>query len=281
MFRVTRAAPAAALLIAALGVSAACDGSGGADPIVLKLDRQVVRRSDFQRHMSALEARGMDQVDPETGKALFDAFVEQRLLVLEARARGYVGAAATSDDEERAVQRLLSEDVLSKVAVTRPEVEAYYHAHLSEFTLQEMALVRQILVGSENEARDIRRRILQDPKNFEILARTLSRSPEAGQGGLMGRFARGELPPELDRAAFTLAPKTQTEIVVTPHGYHVLRVDERAPSRVLSLEECAPRVEANLRREKQERAVHEFIRELLARAKVNYEAAQVPPPARR
>src|SRR5512138_802289 len=191
--RTSRPLVAAAVLGAALGGAAGCDGSGGADPVVLRLGRQVVRRSDFRRHLSALEARGVDQLDPGTDKALFDAFVEQRVLVLEARERGYVGTAATADDEERAVERLLSQDALSKVTVSRAEIEAYYKAHPAEFSLQEMALVRQILVGSQNEARDIKRRIQQDPKNFEILARTLSRSPEAGQGGLMGRFARGEL----------------------------------------------------------------------------------------
>jgi parvulin-like peptidyl-prolyl isomerase len=218
----------------------------------------------------------MDTVDPATGQALFDAFIEERVQVLEARARGLVAGAATADDEERAVQRLLSEAVLSKVSVVPGDVEAYYRAHLDEFTLKEMAVVRQILVGSQNEARDIRRRVLHDPKNFELLARTLSRSPEAAKGGLLGRFARGELPPELDRVAFSLAPRTQTEIVATPHGFHVVRVDERTSGRVLSFEECAPRVEALVRRQRQEQAVREFVRGLIARAEVNYAAAQVP-----
>jgi parvulin-like peptidyl-prolyl isomerase len=268
--------PAAATLAltAALGALCACSGGDGADPVVLRLGRQVVRRSDFQRHLSALQARGMDAVDPQTGRALIETFVEERVLVLEARTRGYVGAAGTVDDEERAVQRLLTDDVLTKVSPSRDELQAYYQSHLDEFTLQEMAVVRQILVGTANEARDIRRRVLQDPKNFEILARTLSRSPEAAQGGLLGRFARGELPPELDRVAFSLAPRTQTEIVVTPHGHHVVRVDERTPRRVLSFEECAARVEALVRRQKQEHAVRQFVRELLARAEVNYEVAQ-------
>jgi parvulin-like peptidyl-prolyl isomerase len=275
MNRRLAASPPALALLAALGLSSACDSSSG-DPVVLRLRRQVVRRSDFQRHLSALQARGMDALDPATGRALLDAFVEERVLVLEARARGFVGTAATADEEERAVQRLLSEAVLAKLTVSADETRAYYQAHLDDFTLKEMAVVRQILVASQNEARDIQRRILHDPKNFEILARTLSRSPEAAQGGLLGRFARGELPPELDGAAFSLVPRTQTEIVATPHGFHVVRVDERTTGRVLSFEECAPRVEALVRRQKQEQAVREFVRALLARAEVNYAAAQAP-----
>jgi parvulin-like peptidyl-prolyl isomerase len=268
------AAPAMFALMAALGIHCACDNSG--DPTVLRLGRQVVRRSDFQRHLGALKARGMDAVDPSMARAVFDAFVEERVLVLEARVRGLVSPSATPDDEERAVQRLLSAVALPKASLEPREVRAYYNAHLDEFTLKEMAVVRQILVGSQNEARDLRRRILHDPKNFETLARTLSRSPEAAKGGLLGRFARGELPPELDHAAFSLVPKTQTEIVASPHGYHVVRVDERTASRVLSFEECAPRVEALVRRQKQEQAIREFVRELITRAEVNYAAAQVP-----
>ena len=271
----TAATPGLFVLIAVLSASYGCDG-GGADPAVLRLGRQVVRRSDFQRHLGALQARGMDTVDPSVARALFDAFVEERVLVLEARGRGLVGVAATAEDEEHAVQRLLSDAVMSKVTLSPGEAEAYYRTHVDDFTLKEMAVVRQILVGSQNEARDIQRRVLRDPKNFEVLARTLSHSPEAAQGGLLGRFARGELPAELDRVAFTLTPRTQTEIVATPHGYHVVRVDERTPGRVLSFEECAPRVEALVRRQEQEHAIRQFVRELLARAEVNYAAAQVP-----
>jgi peptidyl-prolyl cis-trans isomerase C len=126
------------------------------------------------------------------------------------------------------------------------------------------------------EARDIRRRLLREPRSFEALARTQSRGPEASAGGLMGTFARGELPKELEDAAFGIEPGAPSEIVVTPLGHHVLRVDERRPARPATLDECRARVEPSLKRGKADRAVREFVQAVLARAKVNHEAVKAP-----
>jgi len=92
----------------------------------------------------------------------------------------------------------------------------------------------------------------------------------------MGTFARGELPAELDAAAFALAQGATSEIVATPFGHHVLRVDERRPARPATLDECRARVEPSLKRGKADRAVREFVRSVMARAKVNHEAVKAP-----
>ena len=74
-----------------------------------------------------------------------------------------------------------------------------------------------------------------------MLAQTVSRGPEASAGGLMGTFARGQLPPELEAAAFALEAGATSDVVQTPLGYHVLRLDSRQPARPSSLEESPRR----------------------------------------
>jgi parvulin-like peptidyl-prolyl isomerase len=264
------------LLAAGLAACWAPDVPWSSDPRILEHEGGVTRRSDFSRYLDGLAASGVSTETPAVRRALLEAFIEERVLVLEARARGFLAPQATPADEQRAVQRLLFDEVLSKTETTVPEIDAYYRSHADEFRTPETATVRQILVASPNEARDIRRRLQRDPKSFEILARTVSLSPEATQGGLLGTFARGELPADLERAAFALAPGSQVEIVTTPYGHHVLRVDSRTPARVPTLEECRDRVKAAATRRKQDLAVQQFIRALLARAKVNHEAAEEP-----
>jgi peptidyl-prolyl cis-trans isomerase C len=211
---------------------------------------------------------------PEVRAALFEPFLEERILVLEARSRGMVKEGATPAEEQAAVGQLLADEVLSRVSVTAEEVTQHCEAHLTEFDTPEMVVLRQIVVPTSNEARDVRRRLLREPRSFEALARTQSRGPEAGVGGLMGTFARGELPKELETAAFALEPGAPSEIVVTPLGHHVLRVDARRPARPATLDECRARVEPSLKRGKADRAVREFVRSVMARAKVNHEAVK-------
>jgi len=265
-------------LLLSLGLAPTCDRSRPSDPVILALGAQVVRRSDFDRHLEALEAKGGAPLSPDVRRALLQPFLEERALVLEARARGLLGATSTPEQDQAAVQRLLGEAVLGHVEATDEEVAAYFREHAALLRVPEKVWLRQILVPTENEARDVRRRLQKDPKSFETLARTLSRSPEASTGGVMGAFSRGELPPELEGVAFALAPRGGSEVARTSLGWHVLRVDRREPGREPTLQESRDRIRTELLRRKTDEAWRQFVRAVMARAKVNHEIAEAPSP---
>ena len=69
--------------LACRAVPAVVDG----DPVLLTLGDQTVRRSDFERHVASVEARGGGTLDPEVRRAMLEPYLEERVLVLEARAR--------------------------------------------------------------------------------------------------------------------------------------------------------------------------------------------------
>jgi len=264
----------ALILLVALGLPAGCRARGASDPAILSLGDQVVRRSEFERHVRALEQQGATPLDPKVRAALLERYLEERVVVLEARARGLLSAPSTPEQEEAAARKLLADEGLTGVEVSDDEVAAYYQAHQQELESPETVSLRQILVPTLNEARDVRRRLQKAPRSFPVLAQSLSRGPEASAGGVMGRFSRGQLPPELERAAFALAPGRISEPVQTPYGYHVLRLDAREPSRQPTLEESQEEIRVRLRSEKTDRKIQEFVAGLMARAKVNHEAAQ-------
>lgn len=257
----------------------ACRDARPADPVILALDGETVRRSEFDRHVQALEARGTGAVDAGVRSALLEPFLEEKVLILEARSRGLLKPGASAEEEELAAQKLLSDEVLSRVSVTDDEIAAYYGEHSQDFRVPETLTLRQILVSSENEARDIRRRLQKDPKSFEPLAQSRSRSPEASKGGLMGTFRQGELPSELESAVVALPASEVSEVVPSPLGFHVLRVDARQPARDRKLEECRDDIRSLLTRQKSDQGTRQFVRDLLARAKVNHEAAQLTRPS--
>lgn len=246
-----------------------------ADPVILALDEQEVRRSDFERYVADLEARQGGPLDPGVRDALLDTFLERRVLVLEARARGLLAENAGPEDEQAAVESLLARAAGGRIQVGDDEIERYYAEHVDEFAQPETITLRQIVVPTLNEARDVKRRLQRDPRSFETLAQTTSRGPEAANGGLMGVFARGELPPELEQAAAELDPGETSAIVETALGKHVLRLELREAARQMELAECRPRIRALLSAQKAEREHRALVSGLMARAKVNHEAARV------
>ena len=264
-------------LVLALLLGVACGEQRAADPVILALDDLVVRRSEFDAHLEALRARGLEGAqEPAVLRGVLDAFLEERVLVLEARRRALVAKGATREEEESAARALLAE-AGAKVTVSDAEIAGYYEAHRRELARPEQVTLRQILVPTLNEARDARRRLAREPRSFEALAQTRSRGPEASAGGLMGTFAHGELPVELEAAAFALSAGATSDPVESPLGYHVLRVDARAPARERTLDECREEIRRTLLREKSDAAGKELVGALLGRAKVNHEAATSRP----
>jgi parvulin-like peptidyl-prolyl isomerase len=256
-------------LVAAALLLTSCQES---DPVVLSLGDETVRRSDFEEHMAAVEARGLGPLTSDVRRGLLETFLEEQVLLIEARRRGLLEPGATPEEEQRAVVHLLAEAVPAP-DVSDGEIEAYFAGHADEFRIPETVTMRQILVGTMNEARDLKRRLLRDPRSFETLAGSRSLGPEATAGGLMGTFERGQLPSELEEAAFRLTPGQTSQPIQTSLGYHVLRVDSRQPARVLSLEEARGWIRERLTREKADAAARAFVADLLSRARVDHEAA--------
>lgn len=263
------------LLVAALAGPAGCTRPrhDGGDPVILSLGDQTIRRGEFARHVQAVESRG-GPIAPEVRLALLEPYLEERVLVLEARQRGLVAPGAGDEAEQAAVRRMLTERVLAGVKVEEAELESHCRAHRAEFDVPERLRLRQILVTTSNEARDIKRRVRKDPKSFAVLAQTRSRAPEASKGGEMGVYARGELPSELERAAFALSKGETSEVVESPLGFHVLRVEERTASREATVEECREAARPALHRKKSDDSVRAFVRDLMSRARVNHEVVE-------
>jgi hypothetical protein len=73
---------------------------------------------------------------------------------------------------------------------------------------------------------------------FETMAMQFSQDPgTADRGGDLGFFSRGEMVAPFEQAALELGIGEVSEVVETPMGYHLIRVDER---RVQDFDDIAP-----------------------------------------
>ena len=259
----------AGLLLAFAALGAGCEER---DPVILRLDGSEVRRSEFVKYLAAVEARGDGPLGPPARAGLLEAFLEERALVIEARARGLLVEGKSAEDERRGVARLLAREVKAP-EVAEEEIREYFGRHESELARPVRVSLHQILVATLNEARDVKRRLGRNPRAFEAIARSQSRGPEAAAGGYMGVFEPGQLPAELEAAAFALAAGGTSEPVESPLGYHVLRVDSRQDARAASFEEARGEIHERLARERRRDAERAFVAGVMARSRVNHAAA--------
>ena len=147
------------------------------------------------------------------------------------------------------------------------ELEAYYRDNEQRLTLPEQVRVRHILLtwkpmGTRDDRAAIREQmvpILEQARggtDFAALAREYSDdSATAQNGGDTGLFHRGQMVPAFEAAAFALQPGEISDLVETPFGVHILRLEERHEARLLPLDEVREQLREHIREEKMEEAV--------------------------
>lgn len=87
--------------------------------------------------------------------------------------------------------------------------------------MKKHASARHILVKSEQQAKEIKRRLTQGD-DFEKLARRYSTCPSKKQGGHLGEFAQGAMVKAFDDVVFKKPILTVHGPVKTKFGYHLI-----------------------------------------------------------
>src|ERR1700739_2145598 len=160
---------------------------------------------------------------------------------------------------------------------TQQEIEAYYNAHKSEYSVPEQAKSRHILIqvaqgadaktdaAAKAKAEDILKQI-QNGGNFADLAKKYSDDPGSkDSGGELGFAQRGHMVPEFDNAIFT-QKIGDTKIVKSQYGYHIVQVEERTAAHAQSLNEVLPTIQATLLRQKSSAAQDAYAKALTSEA---------------
>jgi parvulin-like peptidyl-prolyl isomerase len=88
--------------------------------------------------------------------------------------------------------------------------------------------------------------------SFDVLAVNYSTDPSAAQGGGdLGFFGKGQMVPEFEEVAFALKePGDISEPVQTAFGWHIIKLEEKKPSAVVSYDEVKPQIIQYLTNEK-------------------------------
>ena len=189
-------------------------------------------------------------------------------------------AGTDSGSWRRAAERDLTIEKLqaaiaAPVTVSEQELDAWIAGHRDQRELPEEVRASQILVRTEAEALEARRRILGGA-SFADVAREISLSPDADRGGDLGYFARGQMPPEFDEAVFSLPRGQTSEVVGSPYGFHLFLVLDRRPGRNRSDAELRADVRTALLAGKREEAFRAWLSGARSRARIKYNRSLVP-----
>ena len=163
---------------------------------------------------------------------------------------------------------------------TQQEIQQYFTARQSEYTVPDQAKSRHILIkveagadaktdaAAKAKAEGLLKQI-QSGANFADLAKKNSDDPGSkDSGGELGFSQKGRMVPEFDKAIFT-QKIGDTAIVKSQFGYHIVQVEERQTAHTQQLNEVLPNIQATPNRQKATAAEENFARNLTSEAMKN------------
>jgi peptidyl-prolyl cis-trans isomerase D len=121
-------------------------------------------------------------------------------------------------------------------AIPESDLRSYFDKHATEFQNSGRAVLSVVTIprvvtaadtaGARNRALQLRDEITKGAKFEDVAKRESSDSVSGRNGGDLGKGGKGRFVPEFEKAAYALKVGEVSEPVLTPFGFHLIRVDE-------------------------------------------------------
>jgi len=283
-------------------------GKDRSSTVVAVVNEEAITYGEFNKELSFLlrEAPfGEEKPKAELKADLLNRLMERKLILQEAKSRG-IGVTDEELDKriekikmdypgdtfdkmivdkfvnykewkerlrgDYLVEKTIEQTIGPKMSVEEKEAREFYDTHPDEYKVEEQVRARQILVGTEEEARKILRR-LQRGDDFKTVAAESSLSSDREKGGDLGFFSRGQMPPEFDEVCFSLPTGKISGIVRSPYGYHIFRVEEKRKGRRLEFNDVRKKIIERIFQEKKEAAFKGWMEEVRKKSRITVNVA--------
>ena len=170
-----------------------------------------------------------DPKDINSKKLILEELVRQELLVKDAEQKGVSQQKEIKETVEDFRKTLLVQEVATQltkeIKTTEEEAREYYDNNKDNFVVKSEWKVREIMVPTENEAKEILVQLLQGGDFLEI-AKSKSKSSSASKSGDLGWISKFSF--DQMRSAVTALETGKTSGVFKgPNGYYIVKLDEK------------------------------------------------------
>jgi len=252
------------LLLATLGCLASVGGAWASE--ALAVNGQTVPAIKLEVLMAARLSAGQRDDAPTRTQAREELIRHEALL--QAALKSGVDTPLLQAQGQFAAETLKVRSYLQQWLKQNPvpqEAIAKEYAALKARTGNQEVQLRQILVGSEDDARKLLAQLASGGK-FEDLAQLVSKDASAkANGGLLPWVPEGNLVPAIAQEVSKLAAgQTTASPVRTANGFHVIRMEGRRPFTLPPLGQLQNQIQQNL----EAQAVDAHIKRLRDQAQV-------------
>lgn len=181
----------------------------------------------------------------------------------------------------RRVDKLVEQVTAEAPEPTEDDIRHHFEEHKSEYEKSERVLAQHILITPDGETETskaearakilaIRKRIVEEGKNFSDEAAAHSMCPSGKEGGSLGWLSRGMMVPEFDKAVFSMKEGEVSDIVETKFGYHIIRRTAHEDAGMPEFDEIHDKIRDFLHHNNRGEVMAAYVTDLRAKAKVEF-----------
>jgi parvulin-like peptidyl-prolyl isomerase len=246
-----------------------------------------------------LEGEKLEQAMAEVKRELLNKFIEQKLLISKVKEKNYDVDAdvetiiqeikkqnniASDDDLKRALsqegiefgawkdmwkerrkqERLVWDEVGSKIKIDNPQIMEFYRKNTARYTVPaEFALNCIYLQKNEDGSKPQEKMDLivaeLKPGLFAEVAKKHSQLPDAAENIALGKFKKGELDKNLEEAALKLKKDEYSGWIETDNGWYIIQLTEFSEERIREVKDVREEIIQSLREAQQQVKLKDYI----------------------
>ena len=211
-----------------------------------------------------------DEKAPGAKEMLLDEMIRQQLLVYEARQQKMELSkelqGAVKDYENTLLVQELARQLTDGIKATELDAHNYYNANPDVFVTPVEKQLREIIVPTEAEAKEILVQILQGA-DFVQIAKEKSKGKTASIGGDRGFFAKAPNE-DMQKEIESLKKGDVSRVFKGPEGFYIVRIDDVRGGEKKSFDSVKEDLIKGLTMQKQQQALLEKMSEVAKKINV-------------
>lgn len=186
--------------------------------------------------------------------------------------------------EQTLCEVVVEREVKSKIKIADEQAKKFYDENPARFERPENVRAAHVLISTvdkdtqkpvaadkkkekEKLAKDVKARA-EKGEDFGKLAKELSEDPGSKDKGGEYTFARGEMVPEFETAAFSLKTNQVSDVVETRFGYHIIKLLQKIPAEKMEFAKVLPDLKEGLAQQEAQKLVPDYFEKVKKEANV-------------
>lgn len=182
--------------------------------------------------------------------------------------------------EDLAINRYIEEKIVPAVTVSEQEAQTFYEENKEQMQRPEQAKLRHILISASGDAgeeektaargkaEDLLAQVREGADFAELATANSDDTQSAERGGDLGWVSRGQTVEPFENAAFALEPGATSEVVESPFGFHIIRLEEKRAAGTAPFADAREEIEAYLKQQKLGEVISRKVEELEQKATI-------------